>query len=207
MEALGFVRFRLVGHDRGGRVGYRLALDHPGRVERLAMLDIVPTYDMWRRMNGGHGHESVALDFPRATGTASGNADRGAIRIFLEFAAAGGAKAKKLSRSSIPRAMAHYRASFPIRCASTPYARIIAPGVAPILPNDEADRAASNKIACRCWRCGARAARSNGTTSRWHLARMGDERDGQRVDRPLPHRGKSACDSHRLCWTFSARSA
>jgi haloacetate dehalogenase len=43
MEALGHVRFCLAGHDRGGRVAYRLALDHPGRLERLATLDIVPT--------------------------------------------------------------------------------------------------------------------------------------------------------------------
>ena len=44
MEALGHVHFRLAGHDRGGRVAYRLALDHPGRLERLAVLDIVPTW-------------------------------------------------------------------------------------------------------------------------------------------------------------------
>ncbi|MFW5834041.1 MAG: alpha/beta fold hydrolase [Pseudomonadota bacterium] len=43
MEHLGFGRFCLAGHDRGGRVAHRLALDHPGRVERLALLDIVPT--------------------------------------------------------------------------------------------------------------------------------------------------------------------
>ena len=47
MEAAGFAQFRLAGHDRGGRVAYRLALDHPGRVAKLAVLDIVPTYDMW----------------------------------------------------------------------------------------------------------------------------------------------------------------
>jgi haloacetate dehalogenase len=43
MRALGFDRFSVVGHDRGGRVGHRLALDHPEAVERLAVLDIVPT--------------------------------------------------------------------------------------------------------------------------------------------------------------------
>jgi haloacetate dehalogenase len=43
MTALGFTRFRLAGHDRGGRVAHRLALDHPQAVERLAVLDIVPT--------------------------------------------------------------------------------------------------------------------------------------------------------------------
>lgn len=51
METLGHVRFRLAGHDRGGRVGYRLALDHPGRLEQLAVLDIVPTWTMWHRMD------------------------------------------------------------------------------------------------------------------------------------------------------------
>jgi haloacetate dehalogenase len=48
MRALGFERFRLVGHDRGGRVAHRLALDHPDRVERLAVLDIAPTATMYR---------------------------------------------------------------------------------------------------------------------------------------------------------------
>ena len=49
MAALGFDRFAVAGHDRGGRVGYRMALDHPGSVERLAVLDIVPTGEVWRR--------------------------------------------------------------------------------------------------------------------------------------------------------------
>ena len=43
MEQLGFERFAVVGHDRGGRVAYRLALDHDERVDRLAVLDVVPT--------------------------------------------------------------------------------------------------------------------------------------------------------------------
>ena len=49
MASLGFDRFAVVGHDRGGRVGYRMALDHPDRVERLAVLDIVPTGEHFRR--------------------------------------------------------------------------------------------------------------------------------------------------------------
>jgi haloacetate dehalogenase len=43
MRRLGFERFQLVGHDRGARVGHRMALDHPGTVTRLAIVDIVPT--------------------------------------------------------------------------------------------------------------------------------------------------------------------
>ena len=49
MGKLGFPRFSVAGHDRGGRVAYRLALDHPNRVERLAVLDILPTADTWER--------------------------------------------------------------------------------------------------------------------------------------------------------------
>ena len=49
MERLGFPRFSVAGHDRGGRVAYRLALDHPGRVARLAVLDILPTGTVWER--------------------------------------------------------------------------------------------------------------------------------------------------------------
>ena len=43
MDALGFDSFAIVGHDRGARVGHRMALDHPDRVTKLAVLDIVPT--------------------------------------------------------------------------------------------------------------------------------------------------------------------
>jgi haloacetate dehalogenase len=52
MAALGFDRFAVAGHDRGGRVAYRMALDHPDRVQRLAVLDIVPTGEVWRRADG-----------------------------------------------------------------------------------------------------------------------------------------------------------
>jgi haloacetate dehalogenase len=51
MRGLGHERFALVGHDRGGRCSYRLALDHPGTLARLAVLDITPTFDYWRRLD------------------------------------------------------------------------------------------------------------------------------------------------------------
>jgi haloacetate dehalogenase len=47
MRQLGFEQFAVIGHDRGGRVGHRMALDHPERVTRLAVLDIVPTYYLY----------------------------------------------------------------------------------------------------------------------------------------------------------------
>ena len=51
MRALGFERFAVVGHDRGGRVAYRMALDHPGAVSKLALLDILPTHEVYRTVN------------------------------------------------------------------------------------------------------------------------------------------------------------
>jgi haloacetate dehalogenase len=53
MAQLGFERFSVVGHDRGGRVAYRMALDHPDVVERLGVLNVVPTVDQFERMTEG----------------------------------------------------------------------------------------------------------------------------------------------------------
>jgi len=49
MRSLGFERFFVCGHDRGGRVAHRLALDHPQSVLRLMVLDISPTLTMYQR--------------------------------------------------------------------------------------------------------------------------------------------------------------
>ncbi len=51
MHALGFSQFYVAGHDRGARVAYRLALDHPEAVRRLALLDILPTAEHWAKAN------------------------------------------------------------------------------------------------------------------------------------------------------------
>jgi haloacetate dehalogenase len=51
MDKLGFSKFDLVGHDRGGRVAYRLALDHPEKVQRLAVFDVIPISEGWARFD------------------------------------------------------------------------------------------------------------------------------------------------------------
>jgi haloacetate dehalogenase len=58
MAKLGHERFSVVGHDRGGRVAYRMALDHPQAVDRLAVLNVIPTADQFERMA-----EGVALEY------------------------------------------------------------------------------------------------------------------------------------------------
>jgi len=57
MDQLGCPSFFLCGHDRGGRVAHRLALDHAEKVEKLCVIDIAPTLDMYQATN---------LDFARA---------------------------------------------------------------------------------------------------------------------------------------------
>jgi haloacetate dehalogenase len=57
MEALGFVKFHVVGHDRGGRVAHRMARDHGRRVQSLTVLDISPTLKMY---------QSTTLQFAKA---------------------------------------------------------------------------------------------------------------------------------------------
>jgi haloacetate dehalogenase len=49
MDQLGFATFSLVGHDRGGRVAYRMALDYPEKIEKLAVFDVIPILEAWAR--------------------------------------------------------------------------------------------------------------------------------------------------------------
>jgi haloacetate dehalogenase len=58
MARLGFDHFGVAGHDRGGRVAYRMALDHPERIGRLAVLDVLPTEAVWARAD-----DRLALGF------------------------------------------------------------------------------------------------------------------------------------------------
>jgi len=111
MEALGHVHFALAGHDRGGRVAYRLALDHPGRLARLAVLDILPTYDYWARMDRLTAlkiyHWSfLAQPFPLPETLIGGNPD-----FFLKQKMASQTKSKNLDAID-PRALEHYLAAF-----------------------------------------------------------------------------------------------
>jgi len=51
MRSLGFDSFHVVGHDRGARTAHRMALDHPDVVRSVTLMDIVPTYDMFDRVD------------------------------------------------------------------------------------------------------------------------------------------------------------
>ncbi|WP_323796083.1 alpha/beta hydrolase [Nisaea sp.] len=51
MAALGYERFAVVGHDRGARVGFRLCMDHPEQATRFCSLDVIPTLNMWEKLD------------------------------------------------------------------------------------------------------------------------------------------------------------
>ena len=111
MEQLGHVHFALAGHDRGGRVAYRLALDHPGRLSQLAVLDILPTYNYWERMNRLYALKIyhwtfLAQPFPLPETLIGGNPD-----FFLRRKMASQTKSKTLDAID-PRALQHYLAAF-----------------------------------------------------------------------------------------------
>jgi haloacetate dehalogenase len=111
MQSLGYVHFALAGHDRGGRVSYRLALDHPGRLSRLAVLDILPTYDYWERMNRLYALKIyhwmfLAQPYPIPETLILGSPD-----FFLKEKMASQTKSKTLAAFD-PRAMEHYLAPF-----------------------------------------------------------------------------------------------
>jgi haloacetate dehalogenase len=147
METLGHVRFRLAGHDRGGRVAYRLALDHPGRLERLAVLDIVPTYAMWHGMDRNLAMRVWHWPFLAQPEPFPELLIEKAPVDYLEWKMASWTKAKNLSAFD-PRALDHYRAAFsdPLRIHAT--CEDYRAGRGADLAADEADRAAGKKISC-----------------------------------------------------------
>jgi haloacetate dehalogenase len=111
MQQLGHVHFALAGHDRGGRVSYRLAFDHPGRLSRLAVLDILPTYDYWAKMDRLYALKIyhwafLAQPFPLPETLIGGNPD-----FFLRQKMASQTKSEDLSAID-PRALEHYLAAF-----------------------------------------------------------------------------------------------
>jgi haloacetate dehalogenase len=144
-EMLGNVHFGLAGHDRGGRVSYRLALDHPGRLSKLAVLDILPTYDYWMRMDRAYAlkiyHWSfLAQPAPLPETLIGGNPD-----FFLKNKLASWSKSGDLSAFD-PRALQHYLAAFndPMRLHAM--CEDYRAGAFADFAHDKADRDAGTKI-------------------------------------------------------------
>jgi len=147
MQKLGAARFRLAGHDRGGRVAYRLALDHSGRVERMATLDIVPTYDMWHGMDANMAMKVWHWPFLAQAAPLPEMLIGKAPVEYLEWKLASWTKAKNLSAFD-PRALEHYRASVSDPARIHAQCEDYRAGYGDDLANDEADRASAKTIDC-----------------------------------------------------------
>jgi haloacetate dehalogenase len=145
MERLGHVHFALAGHDRGGRVSYRLAFDHPGRLSKLAVLDILPTYEYWARMDRAYALKIyhwafLAQPYPLPEKLILGDPD-----AFLKEKLRSWTKSKTLDPFD-PRALAHYLA--PFRDPSRVHAMCedYRAGAHADFEADKVDRDAGNKI-------------------------------------------------------------
>jgi haloacetate dehalogenase len=146
MQSLGHVQFGVIGHDRGGRVGYRMALDHPGRVSKLSVLDIIPTLDMWRGMDAKRA--MVVYHWPFLAQRAPlpemliGKAPLEYIDWTLGSWAPDGLK------KFDPRALAHYRAFFSDPARIHACCEDYRAGQSTDVKFDEEDFKAGKKITC-----------------------------------------------------------
>jgi len=168
MSALGFERFRLAGHDRGGRVSYRLAFDHPERVERLALLDIVPTWEQLERVDTSSAYGTFHWYF---LGQPAGFPERmiGADpEFFLRYVVDKWAAAPD---PCAPEAMAEY-----LRCFSNPETIRATCDCYRNNPkadyaHDDADRSAGRKIGCPTlvlWGGGGRPHKGRNVLETWN---------------------------------------
>lgn len=146
MERLGFVRFGVAGHDRGGRVAYRMALDHPGRVDKLAVLDILPTYDYWQRMDRPYGLKMYHWLFLAQPAPLPERLIGGDPTFYCDATLASWTKARDL-RAFDERALAHYRASLSDPLHIHAICEDYRAGAAADFDHDAADRAAGKRIA------------------------------------------------------------
>ncbi|HEY8380978.1 MAG TPA: alpha/beta hydrolase [Microvirga sp.] len=146
MEALGHVHFAVVGHDRGARVGYRLALDHPGRVERLALLDILPTIRVWEGIRSGAKPAAHWGFLSEPYPTPEDEITRDPLPYFE------GLLAKWTAGQSLdafdPRALASYRQSCNEPTRIHAMCEDYRAGATRDLEADEADLASGRRIAC-----------------------------------------------------------
>ena len=146
MNALGLPSAHILGHDRGARVSYRLALDHPARVRRLGIIEIVPTGDFWASWNADLAMKAyhwtfLAQPYPVPENLIGADPD-----AYFRWSLAAWTRAKSLSAFSVgalgsylaqSKDPAHLHAMCADYRAGATFDRAL----------DEADRAAGRKIA------------------------------------------------------------
>ena len=145
MRHFGFARFGVIGHDRGARVGYRLALDHPEAVAALASLTVVPSIELWERVDkafalGAYHWFLFAQPYDLPERLLAGDPD-----FFLDWTLR---KMTRFRDRLSPHAVDAYHAAFrrpEVRHAMMEDYRA---GAGIDLDHDRADREAGRKLAC-----------------------------------------------------------
>jgi haloacetate dehalogenase len=145
MRSLGFARFAVAGHDRGGRVAYRMALDDPARIERLAVLDIVPTLELVEHCSHdlamGMTNWFLLVQPAPLPETLIGNAAAFYVNRILDSWLGPSGKLDAEARAAYVQA---FRDAGVLRAACEDYRA----GVSVDVQHDRADRAAGRRIAC-----------------------------------------------------------
>ena len=146
MRHFGHSSFFLAGHDRGGRVAYRMALDHPDSVRRIAVLDILPTYDYWQKMDRAFALKVYHWAFLAQPAPFPEDLISASPFRYLDHTLASWTASQDLSAFS-QEALAHYRSNFakPERVAAT--CEDYRAGATVDFEDDRADFEAGRKIA------------------------------------------------------------
>lgn len=111
MQALDFVRFHIIGHDRGGRGAYRMALDCPDMLASCAVLDIIPTSEVWAGMNATRAKSMYHWMFLAQPAPLPERLISAHPIAYLDHTLVSWTAAKNLNAFA-PDALAHYRAVF-----------------------------------------------------------------------------------------------
>lgn len=145
MQAQGFERFAVLGHDRGGRVAYRLCLDHPDAVVCFSSLTVIPSEEMWKRAGMAFGMRAwhwymfaQPYDLPERL-------LRGDPEYFLDWTL------KRMTQREgavTPAALREYRRAFNKESVRHAMMEDYRSGATLDLEHDRADRAAERRLAC-----------------------------------------------------------
>jgi haloacetate dehalogenase len=145
MQSLGFERFSVVAHDRGARVGRRLALDHPESVEQLVVMDIIPALDFYENSNAEIAQDYfyfsfLTQDFPIPERLIAGDPE-GFLKLIL-----GGLSDKEVLYDDL--AMEAYLTANATPEAITAMCECFRAGYHIDRRHDSEDRAAGKRITC-----------------------------------------------------------
>ncbi len=146
MQGLGHRTFRLVGHDRGARVSYRLAFDHPAAVERLAIIEVVPTLIMWEAFSSEMALKAYHWPFLAQPAPLPERLIASHAEYYLDHTLASWTRDKSLKVFD-PQALALYRSAYGDPDRLHAFCEDYRAGATCDRADDEAERAEGRKIA------------------------------------------------------------